>query len=179
MFRTCLRELRRVCGIHQTLPRSYTFPGLLLEIDGQPLVRGYYGDVRLGFLNGSKVRVKRLFASNGAGRNSTKVYRPHHHFTPFAEVVKPTEFLRRGGSVETLGTPKYRLPPWHYDLPSTPPANLGLGSGWKPDGVPLVPSRCRPARPGTCPSYIKWLTCLPLRRYLASPAASNTSTPTT
>ena len=88
----CLHELKRVCGIHRTLPQSYTLPGILLEIDGQPIVRGYYGDVHLGFLNGSKVRVKRLFTSDGAAQDSAKVYHPYHHF-PLTDVGKPIEFL--------------------------------------------------------------------------------------
>lgn len=88
VFQTCLRELKTVCGIHHTLPQSYTLPGILLGIDGQPIVRGYSGDVHLGFLNSSKVRVKRLFTSNGAGQNSTKVYHPHHRFPLFTDVGK-------------------------------------------------------------------------------------------
>ena len=78
----CLRELKNVCGIHQTLPRSYTLPDIILGIDGQPVVRGYYGDVHFGFLNGSKVRVKRLFISDGPGEEPEKVYLPYHHFSP-------------------------------------------------------------------------------------------------
>jgi len=42
---------------------------------------------------------------------------------------KPTEFLRRGGSVETLRTPKHRLPPGYYHHPSASPTNIRLDYG--------------------------------------------------
>ena len=162
MFRTCLCELRRICGIRQTLPTSYALPDIRLGTGGQPIVRGYYGDVHAGFLNGSKVRVKRLFASNGAEQNSTKVCHSHYHFPLFADAGKSTEFLRGGYSVEMLGTPKHRPPPGYqyYSFPST--INLGLDFGWEFNGIHQRPSRGRPTWSRKCPSYIGWLMCLPL-----------------
>ncbi|KAF9646800.1 kinase-like protein [Thelephora ganbajun] len=52
-FRTSMRELRRICGAHGTLPKSCMLPG---PFDIGPSVA--FGLVQEGSLNGSKVRVK-------------------------------------------------------------------------------------------------------------------------
>ena len=70
-----------MCRVRQTLPKSYALPGVHLGAGGPPIVRGYYGDVHVGSLNGSKIRVKRLFTSlDGPGQKFTKVCHPHHRF---------------------------------------------------------------------------------------------------
>jgi len=111
-FRTCLRELRRTCGIFRILPRSYTLPDFVLRIDDQPIVWGYYGNVHKGSLDGSEVRVKRLsMPSDAAGQDFTKVCYPYHHFSHPPTLENPTEILRRSCNMEILETFKYRPPP--------------------------------------------------------------------
>ena len=102
----CLRELGRICRIHQVLPSSYTLPDLgPLDFDGMAIVRGYHGDVHRGSLNGSKVRVKRLCASlDGSGRNFTKVRHPHHRFSPFAD-TNPQDFYEEAIAWKRLEHP--------------------------------------------------------------------------
>ena len=88
LFRTCLRELRRICGIYRTLPLPYMVPDSLLDIDPGPISRGFYGDVHRGSLNNSRVRVKRLFVSSeGAGQNLAKAQYLHQYFCPFPNTV--------------------------------------------------------------------------------------------
>ena len=113
MFLGHLRELRRICGIRQALPGSYALPGIHLGNGGKPIIRGYHGDVHEGSLNGSKVRVKRLFTSlDGLGQNLdfTKV-RYLRDFPLFANTGEPTGFLRKSHNVETLETSKHCPPP--------------------------------------------------------------------
>ena len=91
-FRTCLCELRRLSGIRQALPRSYTLPAFLLDIDDQPIVRGYYGDIHKGSLSGSKVRAKRLLTSSDeAGCDFAKVYYCTHHYIPLFANTRNTQ----------------------------------------------------------------------------------------
>ena len=106
MFRTCLRELRRICGIYHTLPPSHTIPDSLLDIISEPTVRGFYGDVHKGSLNNSTVRVKRLLTSSeGAGQNFTKVQYPRCHLHPFTNVVKTQNFYEEAVAWKHLGHP--------------------------------------------------------------------------
>ena len=70
-----------------------------------PIVRGYHGDVHRGSLNGSKVRVKKLFTSlDQAGHGSTKVRHPHHHFFPFDE-KDPQDFYEEAIAWKRLEHP--------------------------------------------------------------------------
>ena len=89
VFRTCLHELKRICGIRRTLPRSHTPLGFLLEIDRKPATRGYYGSVYTGSLGGSKVRVKRLYMSPDETGQDPKVRHLHNHFPQFANTKNP------------------------------------------------------------------------------------------
>ena len=90
------------------------------------MVRGYYGDVRAGSLDGAKVRVKRLFtSSDGADQKYPKVCHPYYNFPMSVDTgkPKPAEFLRRGCIMEALGTPKHRSPQGYYYY-SPSPINL-------------------------------------------------------
>jgi hypothetical protein len=59
-FRRCLRELRRICGARERLPKSYMLESSLLISGERPVASGGSGDIYEGSLNGSKVCVKRL-----------------------------------------------------------------------------------------------------------------------
>jgi len=67
-----LDELGRICGIHETLPRSCTIPEPLEIGPSESVDPGYAQE---GVLNGAKVRVKRVrIHSNENPRRAKKVY---------------------------------------------------------------------------------------------------------
>ena len=92
----------------------------------------------------------RRFASNGLGSTPRMALRkpqrytltpPHSHLLFLTRLPDP---LPGGCAVETLGTPKYRPPPW-YHLDSTP-AHLGMDAWRRLDGIHREISSRRPAR---------------------------------
>ena len=72
--RTCLRELRNICGTRAILPTSYPISPDLLTTGPNPFASGSYGDVYEGTLDGSRVCIKRVrvYAQDGP-QKTTKV----------------------------------------------------------------------------------------------------------
>jgi len=125
------------------LPSSYTLSSSLINIGRQPLASGGSGDIYKGTLNGLEVCVKRVRVYSKEGpKKATRVCHQRHHFPCLPLLTCLTDSLPGGGSVETLGTPKYRSPLWHH--PRSSPAHLRMDTWWGPDGICQEPPRNRP-----------------------------------
>ena len=83
--RRCLRELRSICGSMATLPATYTLSPQCLVIDSMPRISGYSGEVYMGTLDGSKIRIKPVRAdSQVILQTTTKVnFISRHPLFPF------------------------------------------------------------------------------------------------
>jgi len=128
-FRTSLHELRRICGAHETLPKSSTIPDSL-QI-GPSVDPGYAQE---GILNGANIRIKSVRVySNEDPRRAKKVSR-RPHCPPHSPVLtKPTGLQPTSRSVETLEPPKYYPPSGCHYRPS--PTRFGLDTLWGPRGL--------------------------------------------
>ena len=113
--RTCLRELRNICGTRAILPTSYTLSPDLLTIGPNPFASGSYGDVYEGTLDGSRVCTKRarVYAQDGP-RKTTKVRLRCRPLLCPPLLTKLADVPPRGHCVETLGTPKRTTPAGDY-----------------------------------------------------------------
>ena len=120
-----------MCGICQTLPKSYALPSVHIGAGGPPVVRGYYGDVHVGSLDGSKIRVKRLFTSlDGPGQKITKVCHPHYHFPCPLMLENPQDFYEEVITWKRLEHPNI-VPLLGINTTPSPPQ---LISDWIPGG---------------------------------------------
>ena len=125
-FRTSLHELRRICGAHETLPKSSTIPDFL-QI-------GPSVDPEEGMLNGAKVRVKRVRVySNEDPRMAKKVYRRPYCIPRSPVLTKPTGLQSISCDVETIEPPKYCPSSGCHYRPS--PTRFGLDAMRGPRGV--------------------------------------------
>ncbi|KAF9647775.1 kinase-like protein [Thelephora ganbajun] len=71
-FRTCLHELRTICGSWKILPQSHILPASLLSVAEQPIASRGSCDAYEGFFDNSKVCVKRLRVYSMEGPNDVK-----------------------------------------------------------------------------------------------------------
>ena len=71
--RKCQRELRTICGARGILPTSYTLSSDHLSVSPDPFAAGEYGDLHEGTLDGSKVRIKRVWVYHEGPERATKV----------------------------------------------------------------------------------------------------------
>jgi len=105
-FQISLHELRRICGAHETLPKSCTIP-VSLQIDSPVDL----GPAREGILNGAKVRVRCVrMHSNGDPRRAKKVCRRLQCISNPSLLMNLTGFQPISCGVETLEPPKYSPP---------------------------------------------------------------------
>ena len=83
-FRKCLRELKKICGSRQILPRSYTLP-YNLTIQSEAFTSGGFGDIYRGTLDRSEVCVKRVrvYATDGQKEASRVRFRRHRSLLHF------------------------------------------------------------------------------------------------
>ena len=118
-----------MCGCRKTVPRSCTLPGSPPLTAKWPIAsRGAY-DVYEGFLDDSKVCVKKLrIYSNDKEEKAKRVCFLRYCFFPFAHLTKPGGILSGSSVVETFGTPKRRPP--HRNRGRSIPTNFGL-DGWR------------------------------------------------
>jgi len=109
-----LHELRRICGAHETLPKSSTIPhSLQIGPSADP------GYAQAGTLNGAKVRVKcvRIYP-NEHPRTAKKVYQRQHCIPYSLVLTKPVGLQPISCGVETLEPPKCCPPSGCHYRPS-------------------------------------------------------------
>jgi len=127
--RTPLHELRRICGAHETLPKSSTIPhSLQIGPSVDP------GCVQVGTLDGAKVRVKSVrIYPNEHPRTTKKVYQRSHSISYPRVLTKPAGLQPISCDLETLEPPKYCPPSWCHYRPS--PARFQMDALRGPRGV--------------------------------------------
>jgi len=98
-----LYELGRICGAHETLPKSSTIPRYL-QID-PPVDPGY---AQTGTLDGAKVRIKcvRIYPKEHI-RPAKKVCQRRYYISHSPVLKKPTGLQPVSCGVDTLEPPKY------------------------------------------------------------------------
>lgn len=133
--RECLRELRNICGIKATLPKSYTLSSGRLNIDPEPFIQGGFGDVYRGTLDGLKVCVKRMrvYPQGDGPRKAAEVRFQRPRFPCPPSLMKSTVLLPRGRNVEKVNPPKCVTPPGCHYHPL--PACRGMDARWTPTGI--------------------------------------------
>ena len=86
-FPTCQRELTRVCGVREILPKSYTISDPLSYTGVGPVASGAFANVYEGNLGDSKVSIKQArIYSKGDQRGVQKVRCP----SPAISVAVPS-----------------------------------------------------------------------------------------